>query len=649
MSPKRKRPIASETVEPPNVADENAALIGAGEGWAGESLAAGSSPGSSEDVLPSGPIIGELAEPGSGGAPYPASSLASGVGVGPVAGAEGPQGPGSAGTPEHPIDPAPHSSDSNPSGTVASATPVVLPAEASPERSPESASSRTRPATPLAANASFAGGFGVLAGLAIAVLVIIFRNFEADDRALPVGFVVAESLIAALALIHLRLGPLARVQQHVAVGEQEDVRHLGKEGATLADALILTNDRRRDVLGSFQESISTYANFLVVIGMVGTAWYLLANAGHFQISTHNVAIEDSLRPLLAIAPKAFAATGLALGAAAMLSLVGTFALRSIERHSLTNAELTAAWAAGREQFDRNDAQTDRLVQALERAFSERVVEHLERIPAEMRQVVRETRYASEAMNGLMGGLKSSVDAVASNLAETATTVHRLVSESDKIFHQLGVAADGTARVVAQLLETQDRVQRATGDTIAAMDRILSEYQTKLLEKAMKEAPDFVRTIANDAINGSVSQMTKTFDQHSQSLVTRLHTLSEQSFGDAKRSFLEAIQESSPRLQDLTGNVRALNGAVREFSTVLDDAQKRWPSTNEVMRTLSATVSQLGEQAGAVTPAVGDTLAALERASGALADSIGDLRANVEFVTTVHHIIDEPRRENTPRA
>lgn len=463
----------------------------------------------------------------------------------------------------------------------------------------------------------------IITALALGVLALVLKQFEGRDRLVPVGFIALEMFLGCVGLEYLRATHLREFAEYLGRERLEVVR-LGRRGATLADTLILTGDERRNALESAHGAASTLANLLIVVGMVGTAWYLLDNAHYFTVQGVN--IEGSLQKMLAIAPKAFAATGLALASAAVVSMMAAFAVRAEQKRAAQTGELVEAWELG---------VVERRVVGDDNA---RIIAALERLPEQINSAAATAGGVTVALSAAMTELKQATSSIAALLTSSSDSVRRVLDESVTTHATLAKAAKASVKVAEQLEKTQVAIAESTAQSIQTMREVLQEHESKLLSRTVEEVPRMVVDAIVFPLERAIERFSKEFEQRNNLLIGQLQDSNVNSFALARQSFEQAVSSSSEHVRRMSEEVRALQDNVLRLSSGVADANIRWPASIEGLERLTSTLAILHGHATGTGSAVDTVLASLRETSRVLSERASNVGANSQLVGEVLAII-----------
>ena len=473
----------------------------------------------------------------------------------------------------------------------------------------------------LSPSSTFQLGWIFLAVATSLVLGVVVFKFGSGDRLVPILFLTAEAAICGCALWRLKLE-----SSHLAVtlGDEPDcMTKLGQNGAHLADSLVHMGDRRRDSTEEFQELTATWANLLIITGMVGTAGYLVAHAGDFLMQGSE--LQTALKKLLPLAPKAFCATGLALACAAILGMVGTRVLRVVESHGPVSDRLIEAWRQGARSPDRQDSEeSESLARAIASAFNEKVLGGLSELPGMLSNVVTSTTAAVNDMRSTIEGLTERMAELAGHFSMVAADSQAYLGQSREVMQTLvGLGTEAT-NLLERLKRTEAGLSESTQKSIAEMQRVLETYERKLMDHAALQAPPLVQAALSPTVEAFRLTMQETGKETSDSI----RSLATQSFGEAHRVFNEAVSSTSARVDGLRNAIASIDHIVGLLDTKLRDASTQWAMPASLIeQTLSSLRAELERfaQSGAQAPgSVRSVAAALEEASQRIGESAAAL-------------------------
>jgi hypothetical protein len=487
----------------------------------------------------------------------------------------------------------------------------------------------------------FAIGWVVLAVASAVVLALILTSFGSGDRLVPSLFVALEAGICAFALRLLKREALLLADTLEA--EPRRMTKLGQNGAHLADSLVHMGDQRRDITEEFQEHTATWANLLIILGMVGTAGYLVVHARDFLMQ--GSALEFALKKLLPLAPKAFSATGLALASAAILGMVGARALRLVEGGAPSCDQLIEAWktAAGSPEAQCGE-ESAIIARAIVSAFDEKVLGRLGQLPELLSDVVTDTTNAVEKMGASIEGLTQRLAELAGHFTKVAADSQAYLGQSREVMEKLVVLAKEATNLLERLRHTEEGLSESASKTIEEMHRVLETYQQKLVEHAADQAPRMVSA----ALSPTVEAFGRTMEESGRHTAETIRGLAVQSFGEAHRVFTAAVSDTGAKVEALRASIQGIDQVMGLLDTKLRDASTKWAMpASEIERILDSLRQELERfaQTGVGTHgAVQNVAAALEQATLRLGERADELARQIrvrEVVGELAGALDVP--------
>ena len=461
----------------------------------------------------------------------------------------------------------------------------------------------------------------IILGAAFFVSRFIWTEYGEGSRGVPVVFLVAEALVAVWAVFR-NLSEVGKLRG-LLVREEQIIRGLASSGAQLGDSMVYVGDARRDKTGEFQELSATWANFLIVVGMCGTAGYLVYHAGSF-VTAGQGDISSSLANLLPLAPKAFAATGFALFCAAILALASGFALRSVEHSAASAEELSKAWEAGLTQLTRHDS--DQLTNAFAAALDIRIADKLD-------DVSKRLESAADASREVASRMEEGA-AHAAGLAESAAAAQLKASEhAEVVAHQISslVAAvakmcERTIATAAKVAELETRLSESAGEAVAKMDALYKELLKEMSNSAQDFAPEILKSVTERLLEAVKQHINELFTRNTE----QTQQIQEASFSEARKRFEEHLGPVSSQVQTLSKDMATLDAALRGVGGILAAAAVQWPQAAErAAGSIHETRGALEALAQAPSPrSLDGVVQAIKVASGALSAVAAELNTAV---------------------
>jgi uncharacterized protein YoxC len=493
-------------------------------------------------------------------------------------------------------------------------------------------------------------------GISAIVALFIAIRFEPGERTVPLLFLLAELAVAgtALARMFARATDLAASMD----GETAKLVGLAKQGASLADCLSYVADCRRDATEKFQEQTATWANLLIVTGMVGTAGYMVTHAADFMLKDDSKETSEALFHLLLLAPKAFLATGLALACAAILGLSGGRVFRLQEAQASQTNELIDVWCAQQRARDAEEQRRDQQVlsDAIIEAFNDRIVTSIAQLPKSLNEAIERAGASVASMAQAVTGLTGSLNRVTKHFEQVAETSNAYMDESHKIMSAIVRLEGDASQLLAVMKDNGTSLTESVRQAIAEMRHLFDGYQrdlatkfdgyqqdlvTKfdgyqqdLMNKASAQAPDLVKLPLERAVTAIGTEMNK----QAHEIVTYTRKQFGESYGQAQRAFETAIAPTSKNLSDLAAHLSKIDESMTQLGSTLDAAAASFPRAVQqvevVVHSLAAAIQHLGQDGAAGPTSVAQLCKALESASQRLTQATEGITAQTTLLAKI---------------
>ncbi|MHB8876047.1 MAG: hypothetical protein ACYC8T_20345 [Myxococcaceae bacterium] len=491
-----------------------------------------------------------------------------------------------------------------------------------------------------------------------------------NDKVVPLAVVAL-----TLALVTLEHIWLARPGQDLVASiaaECETMSMLGQQGAQLGDCLVHIGDRRRDMVAEFQEQVATWANLLVVLGMVGTATYLVVHASDFITLTGAASgnLQTGLLRLLPLAPKAFAASGLGLASAGAIGLAGSLVLRRIGRLAPDTKAWIGAWSDGTTQFRtevalaRQQEEADRIGGALAKAFDEHILGRLSALPDTMGALDRSVRDLAaqlaksadassthaeksagavaslmavcDGASKLLDGYSKMEAEITSSMSQASHSLETRLAEHQHALHaemsghahahleavrdMNGAILEATRATTERFSKEAEAAARGLTDllqaTVAKTSGSIDQLHAHLRNEATKNAVEMVRPIIENVSQNLVDRM----NEQAHKVVEVLQSMEINSFERAEAKFRAAVEPAAAQIEALASSVKAVAEQLRQLDGLVQTSAPTWgPSVERARAPISALSSDLIRLSEAGGP-LQQVCATLDAASRRLAQS-----------------------------
>jgi methyl-accepting chemotaxis protein len=468
------------------------------------------------------------------------------------------------------------------------------------------------------------------------VLGVVVLKFGKGDRAVPIGFLTFETTICMIALV--RLAQEAKALASTMRAELGSMRELGQSGAQLADSLVHIGDARRDRTEEFQELTATWANLLIITGMVGTAGYLVTHASDFLM--HGTKLDSALRSILPLAPKAFCATGLALAGAAIIGMVGSAVLRATVSQALSTRKLIAAWkqgAAGRSQ-ESDNGETVYLANAIASAFNEKILGRLEKLPELLASAVSSTTKAVEEMRTSTGSLAAGMNAVTKHFRDVAASSQNYFGQSKSVLDELMKLGKEATGLLERLKTTEAGLASSTEQALKEMHSVLQSYEHQLMSEAVVKAPGIVEA----SLAPVVDRFRLAMSEQVNTTITTISALAVRNFGDVQREFERAVSPIAPQVKEIASALERVDMAVGTIGTKLRDAGPQWTAHvdqfHKALEALGDDLEGLARRGQASPGAVREVANAIENASRRMGDTVSALKDQAQLIGELEGIL-----------
>jgi hypothetical protein len=461
----------------------------------------------------------------------------------------------------------------------------------------------------------FGGASLFIAAAVIAVSWVIVSKFNCEDKWMPMFFLIVEAVIAGVSIYRLRTNNVERLKKLIE-SEENVIGGLGKMGAQLGDSMVYVGDARRDKTGEFQEAIATWANLMIIVGMVGTAGYLVFHASDF-ILKGGVDLSTALTKLLPLAPKAFSATALALFCAAVLGFSGSMVLHRMEDAAANVSELSQAWRKGAKEAEKHSPMTAEITQAMINALNQGVVQNLVNISQQLEVTALSSNHAADKLadqtyqtGALLQKTEELTEEVVKGFNFANEHATQLLKQTQSIAPQLMQSLERVSTIESRLtsvIETMDkkiidlehRISATATDSIAKVEELHMQLLNNLSNKMQNEAPRIIETVTMRQCEITEKRMEILFQNN----LNHLNENQEASFDAARSKFEQNIGPANDNVQALTTNVARLDEAIRILGGTINSTEREWQKASaDAVNTIQETVTALSGLANAPTPA-----------------------------------------------
>lgn len=472
----------------------------------------------------------------------------------------------------------------------------------------------------------------VIAASAVIISSFIWTTYGEGDRIVPIVFLAVETVVALWAVG--RSWTEANSLRGLLQKEERVIWGLSSSGAQLGDSMVYVGDARRDKTGEYQEVSATWANFLIVVGMCGTAGYLVYHAGSFVTAGEND-LTSSLANLLPLAPKAFAATGFALFCAAALALASGFSLRTVEESAASAQELSRAWEGGLTQRSRHDS--NQLTDAFAAALDLRIADKLDVVAQRVESASKASTLVAIKMEEGMEHSARLVQAAAAAQYEASEHSQVVSQRLKELATHVSEMAERTIDTAVRVAHLEAQLSETAGEAVAKMDALYQQLLHKMSNSAQEFAPEILKSVTERLLETVQQHINELFTQN----VDQVQQIQDASFAQARKSFEEHIGPVSNHVRSLSEDMGTLDEALRGVGGILVYAAKQWPEAAErAVCSINDIRTALMELAKAPSPqSLDGVVQALKSATKTFAAVAADLS---EAVTNLDGAVEHAR-------
>lgn len=464
----------------------------------------------------------------------------------------------------------------------------------------------------------FLGGASAILLGAFLFLIAILRLVEFK---LPLLFLAFATVIALGALLLLRQ-EASKGLTTVRSNEGPLARRLARQGATSADSLQLVRQTRQSALDAFNERGSTAANILIMLGMIATASYLVIHAGEFA-QTENLA--GALPKLLALAPKSFAATALALWYAVVLSICSNFVGWKYEMSPEDTAFLVEEWSQGQTSLRNEDVRL--VVDSMATLVDERILSKLAELPAFLDEASRNASTTMMQMQEVASTFTKSMSEAGHSVLTAAEAASKHFSKSHEVMESFQSLSERSLSVGERLEETHRKLGASTEEGIEKIKAALEVLNTQI-ERNIEVLVSEVGRAAPEIVRSSLDQATQAFAMQIRSLggeiENKIYKIGLDSFGNASKHFETTVSDSNHNVERLKNNVVEIDQALRSLGGIIDAASATWDphveKTTGSLHSLSAAFERLSQESGRPSEGLDRACQAIEDAGRRLGEA-----------------------------
>jgi len=420
---------------------------------------------------------------------------------------------------------------------------------------------------------------------------------------------------------------------------------LSAGGGELGGSLVYIGDLRRVAVVDFQELAGNWSNALILLGMIGSAGYLVWHSPDFRPSVND--ITAGLGGLLAIAPKAFAATVLALWGALWVSTAGGRELSLRLRQASDPSILVAAWS---------HSHRDQLAQQVNVALESGILARMEQLHRALATVANGTIQSVGVVQKGISSLSVQMEGLAGALQRVAVGTDAHLEQSKEILGNLSRLTVEAVALLARLDETEKNLSGAASRSIDRLEGVLDEQQRNLVrtteeqqtallgaftrlqeklagdvaaqsEKLILEVSRRAPEVVESALSDSANALTKAVRAEGAAVETVIANLANNMAQALARKFNEAVRISVADVARLRNAAVELERTLSRLGGLVQNAGSQWEpqvvAATRSLDTLGAALERLGEAPGASVRSVGEMSRALDQlaASGRTAPPV----------------------------
>jgi hypothetical protein len=396
-------------------------------------------------------------------------------------------------------------------------------------------------------------------------------------------------------------------------GSLDEIEDLAKHNIPFETCLSWHREKEKNVAEQFRNSLSSYANLIILLGLIFSALFLVMMGTNFAGMAGASNANDRAKFMmyvLMLPPKAFALTGTALVYAIIIWSFGLLSSWHISTATLGLEKVEERWACGFEEVDEDSKAKNPLIKDFIDALNEQLVGNLSELPGELKIATASLLENYERLEKLIESSRKRYD--------------EQLNESSSAFETL---KSGVISLNELIDQTQELHRNQIAENLQA-NKILRDFSLSIKNKAKEEIEETFRILNSEATIAAPSVVRHGVEQAMAILQPRLDTILDDIASGIHAASMsaatdignlvtihESLQEKTEHLNSALDNI---NNTQRALIAVSEKAK------DEITTTFNNLRDELSKAApGLVDASVEQTIAAMQPRFDILLDKLAN--------------------------